>query len=63
MIDALANVTDHSLSKLAQGLTGSEVLKIAGEVRTLMASGRSVANLTVGDFSPPSSGSRSDWRP
>jgi aspartate aminotransferase len=52
MIDALANVTDHSLSKLAQGLTGSEVLKIAGEVRTLMASGRSVANLTVGDFSP-----------
>jgi aspartate aminotransferase len=52
MIDVLANVTDHSLSKLAQGLTGSEVLKIAGEVRTLIASGRSVANLTVGDFSP-----------
>lgn len=52
MIDVLANVTDHSLSKLAQGLTGSEVLKIAGEVRALIASGRSVANLTVGDFSP-----------
>jgi aspartate aminotransferase len=52
MIDVLANVTDHSLSKLAQGLTGSEVLKIASEVRALTASGRSVANLTVGDFSP-----------
>ena len=52
MIDTLTHVTDHSLSRLAQGLTGSEVLKIAGEVRALMAAGRSVANLTVGDFSP-----------
>ena len=34
------------------GMTGSEVLKIASEVRALTASGRSVANLTVGDFSP-----------
>jgi aspartate aminotransferase len=45
-------VQDLSLSQLAQGLTGSEVLKIAGEVRALMAAGRPVANLTVGDFSP-----------
>jgi aspartate aminotransferase len=52
MIDVLNQVTDLSLSRLAQGLTGSEVLKIAGEVRALVASGRSVANLTVGDFSP-----------
>ena len=51
MIEVLNHVSDRSLSKLAQGLVGSEVLKIAGEVRTLMASGRSVANLTVGDFS------------
>ena len=43
-------VTDRDLSALAQGLIGSEVLKIASEVRALMASGRSVANLTVGDF-------------
>jgi aspartate aminotransferase len=52
MKDALAKATDRSLSTLAQGLTGSEVLKIAGEVRALMQSGRAVANLTVGDFSP-----------
>lgn len=52
MPDTLAQVTDRSLSTLARGLTGSEVLKIAGEVRALMASGRAVTNLTVGDFSP-----------
>jgi aspartate aminotransferase len=52
MRDALTQVTDRSLSALARGLTGSEVLKIAGEVRALINAGRSVANLTVGDFSP-----------
>jgi aspartate aminotransferase len=52
MIDVLSHTTDASLSRLAQGLIGSEVLKVAGEVRALIASGRSVANLTVGDFSP-----------
>ncbi len=52
MIDALKQVTDASLSTLARGLTGSEVLKIASEVRALTAGGRSVANFTVGDFSP-----------
>lgn len=52
MRHALTELTDASLSSLAQGLIGSEVLKIASEVRTLVASGRSVANLTVGDFSP-----------
>ncbi len=52
MRDVLTAVSDRSLSALAQGLIGSEVLKIAGEVRTLIASGRAVANLTVGDFSP-----------
>jgi aspartate aminotransferase len=52
MPETLAQVTDRSLSSLARGLIGSEVLKIAGEVRALVASGRAVANLTVGDFSP-----------
>ncbi|HYH09321.1 MAG TPA: aminotransferase class I/II-fold pyridoxal phosphate-dependent enzyme [Thermoanaerobaculia bacterium] len=52
MTNVLTHVTDQSLSTLAQGLIGSEVLKIASEVRALMASGRAVANLTVGDFSP-----------
>jgi len=40
------------LSHLAQGLVGSEILKIAAEVRELIAQGRPICNLTVGDFSP-----------
>lgn len=53
MIDtALRQLSDASLSTLAQGLIGSEVLKIAGEVRGLKRAGRSVTDLTVGDFSP-----------
>ena len=47
-----AAVTDRSLSRLAQGLVGSEVLRIAGEVRAAMATGRTICNLTVGDFDP-----------
>jgi aspartate aminotransferase len=42
----------NDLSKLAAGLTGSEILKIAGQIRELSATGRQVCNLTVGDFSP-----------
>jgi aspartate aminotransferase len=52
MRDALTQLNDSSLSRLARGMTGSEVLKIAGEVRALISAGRDVANLTVGDFSP-----------
>jgi aspartate aminotransferase len=40
------------LSKLARGLVGSEILKVAAEIRTLTEQGRDICNLTVGDFSP-----------
>lgn len=40
------------LSTLASSLAGSEILKIAADVRTLVAGGRTICNLTVGDFSP-----------
>jgi len=46
----LTGVDDASLSKLARGLIGSEVLRIAAEVRTIQAAGEPVCNLTVGDF-------------
>jgi aspartate aminotransferase len=49
---APAAVPSASLSRLAEGLIGSEVLRIAGEVRAVLASGRDVLNLTVGDFDP-----------
>lgn len=52
MTDTLTQATNRSLSTLAQGMTGSEVLKIASEVRAITAAGREIANLTVGDFSP-----------
>ena len=41
---------DVALSSLARGLVGSEILKIAGEIRTLVERGRDICNLTVGDF-------------
>lgn len=39
-------------SAMADGLSGSEILKIAAEIRTLAAQGHKMCNLTVGDFSP-----------
>ncbi len=39
------------ISGMARGLLGSEVLKIAAEVRAIVAAGKDVCNLTVGDFS------------
>ncbi|MFN0205536.1 MAG: pyridoxal phosphate-dependent aminotransferase [Planctomycetota bacterium] len=43
---------EAGLSKMAIGLVGSEILKIAAAVRQMAASGREVCNLTVGDFAP-----------
>jgi aspartate aminotransferase len=43
---------ERGLSAMARGLIGSEILKIAAQVRALQASGKSVCNLTVGDFAP-----------
>ena len=48
----LGAIRDEHLSKLSRGLIGSEVLRIAAEIRALVASGHSVCNLTVGDFDP-----------
>jgi len=47
------NLHDETgLSSLARGLVGSEILKIAGEIRALTEKGLDICNLTVGDFSP-----------
>ncbi len=37
-------------SKLAEGLKGSEIIKIAGEVNALKAQGETIYNQTIGDF-------------
>jgi aspartate aminotransferase len=43
-------LVDASLSQRARGLLGSEILKIASEIREMVAAGKVVCNLTVGDF-------------
>jgi aspartate aminotransferase len=45
-------MTGQRLSALAGSLLGSEILKIAADVRALAAEGLEVCNLTVGDFAP-----------
>ena len=40
------------LSALADGVVGSEILRIAAQIRALVAAGAKVCNLTVGDFNP-----------
>ena len=43
---------DKGLSSLARGVIGSEILRIASEIRALKAKGAAICNLTVGDFDP-----------
>ena len=40
------------VSTMAEGLIGSEILKIAADIRALAAKGERVTNFTVGDFDP-----------
>lgn len=47
-----AGLVDASLSESAHSLVGSEILKIASEIRAMVAAGKTVCNLTVGDFNP-----------
>ena len=49
---AAPDATTGRISSMASGLVGSEILKIAAEIRELVASGVAVCNLTVGDFDP-----------
>ncbi|MCC6573661.1 MAG: aminotransferase class I/II-fold pyridoxal phosphate-dependent enzyme [Planctomycetes bacterium] len=48
----VASKIDASLSDNVRGLKGSEILKIAAGVRELVAAGKQICNLTVGDFNP-----------
>lgn len=45
-------LVDRSVSAQVRGLVGSEILKIAGEIRKMTRAGREICNLTVGDFNP-----------
>src|SRR5919204_517373 len=41
----------RGLSGMARGLIGSEILRIASEIRTAVTAGQKITNFTVGDFS------------
>lgn len=43
---------DPRVSAMADGMIGSEILKIAADIRARVAEGAEVCNLTVGDFAP-----------
>jgi aspartate aminotransferase len=45
-----AAAVDASLSERVRGLVGSEILKIAAQIRARIQAGDTVCNLTVGDF-------------
>ena len=49
---AAHDAPNQGLGRMVSTLVGSEILRIAGEVRAFAESGRPVLNLTVGDFSP-----------
>jgi aspartate aminotransferase len=47
-----AGQEQRRIAEMASGLIGSEILKIAAEIRTRAATGKAICNLTVGDFAP-----------
>lgn len=48
----MAEVAVGSMSELARTAGGSEILRIAAEVRQRKAAGQALCNLTIGDFDP-----------
>jgi len=51
-IDIAESGTNGRLGSMAEGVIGSEILKIASDIRSLVSEGKAICNLTVGDFSP-----------
>ena len=43
---------DLKVSKLAQNIIGSEIIKLAAEVNEKIKQGEKVYNFTIGDFNP-----------
>lgn len=44
--------TELQVSEMAENLVGSEIIKLAGEIRKKMAAGEQIYNFTIGDFNP-----------
>lgn len=46
------NMVNNKVSVMAENLIGSEIIKLAGEVKAKIAQGEKIYNLTIGDFNP-----------
>ena len=55
-------VLTASLSTLAKTTKGSDILRIAAEIRALKATGRPLCNLTIGDFDSAQFSIPEPWR-
>lgn len=45
-------IINQKVSEMAEHLVGSEIIKLAGEVKAKIAAGEKIYNLTIGDFNP-----------
>lgn len=45
-------VKELKVSKMAENLVGSEIIKLAGEIKEKIAQGEHIYNFTIGDFNP-----------
>ena len=52
MDNTLENRKVSKISKLAENIIGSEIIKLAGEVNEKIKQGEKIFNMTIGDFNP-----------
>ena len=45
-------IVNQRVSEMAENLVGSEIIKLAGEVKEKIKQGEKIYNLTIGDFNP-----------
>jgi aspartate aminotransferase len=45
-------IVNQRVSEMAENLVGSEIIKLAGEVKEQIKNGKKIYNLTIGDFDP-----------
>lgn len=48
----LEPIVNQRVSEMAENLVGSEIIKLAGEVKAKIKNGEKIYNLTIGDFNP-----------
>lgn len=51
-MQTLEAMKNYPVSDMAENLVGSEIIKLAAEVKQKIANGKEIYNLTIGDFNP-----------